>query len=150
MRLFDPFRELDFLKKEIDQAINQYTQGNLSPWNVSFPFSQRKNNLSINISENEDGYEVIALAPGLNPDSLTVNVLRNQVSVSGERIKEADVNQESYHRQERGFGKFTRNFTLNTEIDDEKVTAEYQDGVLKLNLPKAESAKPRQIPVSIS
>ena len=69
------------------------------------------------------------------------------LTLKGERSADNEVKEESYFRRERVYGRFERSFTLPAEIDAEKVKAEYNDGVLKVTLPKPESYKPKQITV---
>jgi len=63
----------------------------------------------------------------------------------GERRREAEVKEESYHRRERSYRAFQRSFLLPTMVDQEKVKAAYKDGVLELRLPKAEAAKAKRL-----
>ena len=78
-------------------------------------------------------------------------VLRNQLTISGEKPAESgEVKAENFHRSERASGRFVRTFTLPTEVDDKKVSAEYRSGILTITLPKAEAAKPKKITVSVA
>ncbi len=71
-------------------------------------------------------------------------------SLRGERQLDNEVKRESYHRVERSYGTFSRSFTLPSVVDQEKIKAEYKDGVLRLTLPKKEEAKPKQISISVT
>jgi HSP20 family protein len=104
----------------------------------------------INLSEDKDAYYVEALAPGVEPDSLEVTVVHNALTISGEKKPLGDVDPQAYHRNERATGRFVRSIDLPSEVDSEKVKADYRNGLLLITLPKAEAAKPRQISVSVA
>ena len=85
--------------------------------------------------------------PGIDPDKLDISVIEgNRLTIQGERPV-VELPNAVWHRQERGYGTFTRELTLPTLVDADKVEARYEHGVLKLTLPKAEAAKPRKITV---
>ena len=90
-----------------------------------------------------DTYVIEVAIPGLNPEAIDVSVLGNQVTISGEYPKVAEGRR--YFFRERQGGRFERTVTLPTEVDADKAEAHFEHGVLKLVVPKAESAKPRRI-----
>ena len=142
MRFFDPLTEFNVLRREIDRAFGGF-RGAQPPARRAFPL--------VNVRETDDAILVEALAAGLDPESIQVSVLRNELTVTGVKPSPTgDAKPEEVHRNERGSGKFTRTFTLPTEIDAERVTAEYRNGILTLTLPKAEAAKPRRIAVAVA
>jgi HSP20 family protein len=101
----------------------------------------------VNVWEDADAFRVEAELPGLKQEDVQVAVTnRKQVTIQGER-KPDEAPQGTWHRRERGFGRFQRSFTLPAAIDADKVEAKLEQGVLKLTLPKAEEAKPRKIAV---
>jgi HSP20 family protein len=77
-------------------------------------------------------------------------VLRNSLTVSGERPASAGGKSETIHRQERASGKFSRRVELPAEIDEAKAKAEYRDGLLTITLPKAAQAKPKEISIQVA
>jgi HSP20 family protein len=103
----------------------------------------------VNLAEDSEGYTLEALAPGVNPESIQITVVRNTLTVSGEKTPPEGVQREQFHRSERAAGRFVRNIELPTDIDPEKVQARYTNGLLVLTLPKSEAAKPRQIQVNV-
>jgi HSP20 family protein len=104
----------------------------------------------INLSEDPDHVYVEALAPGLAVDSLALAVIRNVLSISGEKRRTPDtIPPEAFHRNERAAGKFVRTVDLPVEVDADQVTAAYQHGLLLVTLAKAAAAKPTQIPVTV-
>lgn len=102
---------------------------------------------AVNIWEDEQAVYAEADLPGLSLEKLEVFVTEgDQLTIQGERTPiqpEGAV----WHRQERGFGQFLRQVTLPSLVDADKVEAKYEQGVLKLTMPKSEAAKPRKITV---
>jgi HSP20 family protein len=102
---------------------------------------------AVNIREEDEALHVEAELPGMNLDDLEIFVTGNsQLTIKGER-KAAVPNKGTQHRQERPFGKFVRTLALPFPVDDTKVEARLENGILKIHLPKHEAARPRKIPV---
>jgi HSP20 family protein len=107
--------------------------------NLSFP--------SINVWEGDEALHVEAELPGMNLEDVEIFVTGNtQLTVKGER-KSVVPEKATQHRQERPFGKFVRTLTLPFPVNDSKVDARLENGILKIELPKHEAARPRKIPV---
>jgi HSP20 family protein len=104
---------------------------------------------AVDIYENNDDVVVKAELPGVEKDQISVEVKDGILSLRGERKFEKEVKEESYHRIERSYGSFQRSFSLPVTVNQEKVTARFQDGVLEVRLPKKEQAKPKQIQVDV-
>lgn len=105
----------------------------------------------INLYEEPDALYVEALAPGIDPGSLNITVLRNVLTISGEKRRvPGAVQPESFHRSERATGKFVRNIELPAEINENAIQADYRNGLLFIRLPKTEKAKPKQIAVQVA
>ena len=102
----------------------------------------------VDLWETADAYYVRANLPGVDPNTIEVNVTGDTLTFSGELTPQTDVAQDGWLRRERPYGKFTRSFTLPTQIDANKVHATSNFGVLELMLPKAESVRPKQIKVT--
>ena len=101
----------------------------------------------LNVWEEEDAYNVEAELPGLTMKDLEIHVTgQNQLTIKGQRSDGAP-QKAVQHRQERQFGKFVRSLALPSPVDDNKVDARLENGVLTIRLPKHERAKPRKIPV---
>lgn len=103
----------------------------------------------LNIYSDENNVVAEALAPGLDASTITVNAVKNGLTISGEKQK-IKTGAEKFHRNERSVGKFTRTIELSTAIEPDKATAEYKNGILKVVLPKSEEAKPRQIKIAVN
>jgi HSP20 family protein len=100
--------------------------------------------------EDKDKYTVSIEVPGLKKDDLNVTVHDGVLSISGERKSEKDVREGTVHRTERYYGKFSRSVSLPAAVRADKVSAAYKDGVLTVEVPKAEEAKPKTIEVKVS
>lgn len=102
---------------------------------------------STDISEAEDHYLLSLEIPGMKKDELKIEVIDNQVVISGERKTEEKHERKGSLYSERRFGRFQRAFALPTHVDAGKIEAQYEDGVLNVYVPKSEAAKPRQIKI---
>lgn len=103
---------------------------------------------AMNVWANEDGAIVMAELPGMSTDNLDISVVGDTLTLSGVREPEEEVcDCDLFHRQERGFGSFTRSFQLPFQVEAEDVEATYEKGVLRIELPRAESDKPKKITV---
>jgi HSP20 family protein len=103
----------------------------------------------VDIYETADRVVLLADLPGVNPGELEVRVESSALILRGERRLEKEVEEESFHRMERGYGPFQRTFNLPATINQEGIRAEHRNGVLRVSLPKAESARPKRIPVEM-
>jgi HSP20 family protein len=103
-----------------------------------------EHSLGVNVREEDEAYILSALVPGLKADDLRIQVLDDVVSIEGEY--KADEN--SYLLNELPHGSFTRTLRLPVAVDADHVEAQITDGVLTLRLPKAESARPKQIKIT--
>jgi HSP20 family protein len=104
----------------------------------------------VDIYENGDSLVLKAEVPGINPDDVEIRVEDNTLYLKGERKFEKEVKEQNFHRVERSYGTFTRTFSLPNSVDADKVSANYQDGVLTLTMPKKEEAKPKTIKINVS
>ena len=102
--------------------------------------------LGVNVREEDEAYILYALVPGLKAEDLNIQVLENIISIEGEYKAEED---NSFLVNELPRGAFRRSLRLPSEIDSGKVEARIADGVLTLTLPKAESARPKKIQVTV-
>lgn len=100
------------------------------------------------VSETEDHFLMSLDIPGMKKENIKIEISNNLLTISGERKREKEINdQGKIQRLEKAYGFFKRSFTLPVSVDETKVEALYEDGVLELYLPKVETAKPRQIEV---
>lgn len=152
MRLSHSLREMEALRREIDRAFTNAlsTTADGAPQIAFLPGYSARSYPLLNLSEDKDHLYVEALAPGVDPQALDVTIVRNHLTISGEKPGSQGVAREAYHRNERAAGKFIRTIELPVEVDSNRIQAQYVDGLLKITLPKAEQAKPKQINIAIS
>jgi HSP20 family protein len=104
-------------------------------------------NPSVDIFETENDVVLKAELPGMDPKSIDVRLENSVLLLKGERHFEKETKEENYHRVEREYGGFSRAFSLPMAVQEEKITAEYKDGILKIILPKKEEVKPKTIKI---
>jgi HSP20 family protein len=152
MAQWNPWQVMEALRREIDQSFERTGVQLPPPFRSAFlPGRAAREYPLINLHEDKETVYIEALAPGLDPASLNVSVVRNILTLSGEKPRAAtEVKPEVFHREERAAGKFVRNIELPVEVDESKIKAEYKNGLVLVTLPKAEKAKPRQISVQVA
>ena len=146
MNNWNLFREMDTLRKEMDELFRGLGSGSIETAFLPGVGTQRFPR--INLGEDQDHYILEALLPGVDEKDLELSITGNTLTLSGERAEEKAVEGQTWHRRERGFGKFLRTIELPSDIDGKKVSAEYKNGVLTVVLAKAESAKPQKISIA--
>lgn len=149
MASWDVFRELDNLRKEINEAFRGAGAGR--PFGTAFlaPAGTRRFPL-VNFSEDEGHVYVDALVPGVDPKDIELSVLRNTITISGERKPFETKEGQIVHRSELGSGKFTRTLEVPIDIDPDRISAESRNGIMRIVLAKAEHAKPKKIEIKLS
>jgi HSP20 family protein len=104
----------------------------------------------VDILESKDSYLIRAELPGMRNEDLKTEVNEGILTLSGERKLEEPASGVEYHRVERVTGKFSRSFHVPQTVNPEGIKATYKDGILEVQVPKADEAKPRQIAISLN
>ena len=133
-----PFQEFPTLREAMDRLVEQSV---VRPNGWSGNGSQV--HLPLDVYAEGDTFVIEAALPGVEPDAVNISVLGNQVTISGEYAAAPEGRQ--YMFRERGAGHFERTLYLPTDVNADQTEARYEHGMLRLSLPKAESAKPRRI-----
>jgi len=102
---------------------------------------------SVDIIEDDNQLTLTAEIPGVMKDDIKINLHDNVLTIEGEKRPTEEVEGENGYRNERYFGKFSRGFNLNLDIDADKIKADYSSGILTVTLPKSEKVKPHQITI---
>lgn len=96
---------------------------------------------AVNIVEDKNDYKVSLAVPGMKKDDFNIDVEGNMLTISSEKEESKEEKDEKYNRKEYSYSSFSRSFTLPEEVNKEKIEAKYEDGLLKLMLPKKEEVK---------
>jgi len=140
------FREMDQMRREMDEIFNGLGMGSfLEP--AFLPGLGTRRTPRFNLREDENNFYLGALLPGVDPKQLEMNLVGNNLTISGERPEQVIDAKATWLRRERGAGKFMRSFELPGDVDQNKVVAEFRNGVLEVTLPKAAAARPKQIAI---
>jgi HSP20 family protein len=143
---------MEALRRDIERAFNNIGFSNGPAFRTAFlPGRAARRYPLVNLAEDRDHIYIEALAPGVDPATIDLAVIRNVLSISGEKRRHPEnIKPEAFHRSERAAGRFVRTIELPVEVDADRVKAEYKQGLLMVTLPKAEAAKPKQISVSVN
>ena len=106
-------------------------------------------NPRVDVNETENEITIHAELPGIDKKDVNIEVKDSVLTLSGERKQEKKDKGTNYHRVERRYGKFERSFGLPDYVLSEKITAEYNNGVLTLTLPKAEKEEPKKLSIPV-
>ena len=104
-------------------------------------------NPKVDIYEEANRIVLTAELPGVDKKDIEVDVKNGVLTLKGEHSVDNEVKEKNYHRKERSFGRFERSFKLQEDVDADKITADYKDGILKVSIPKPEGIEPKQITV---
>jgi HSP20 family protein len=138
------WREMDRLQREMNRLFSQYystdtyAAARLRPA-PGYP--------ALNVWSSESGLNVTAEVPGVRPEDIDISVVGETLTLSGTRTPDEVDENTRYHRQERGYGSFTRTLQLPFPIEVNNVEATFKNGILTIGLPRAEKDRPRKITV---
>ena len=136
-RRWDPFRDLQREVGRLFETIEPF-----HAWRVERQFP------ALNVFDAGDRYVLSAQLPGVLPEDVDLSITGETLTMRGDRKRPEGVADESYRRQERPSGRWTRTLTLPDRVDSTQVSASFAQGILTVTIPKAESARPRQISVT--
>jgi HSP20 family protein len=141
---YDPFRDLRTLQEEVNRLFST----NLTRAFGDEGIARGAWAPSVDIYENKDQIVIEAELPGMKQEDFDLSIENNVITLRGERRFEKTDDTDNYHRVERSYGSFTRSFTLPQTVSSEGAKAEYNNGVLRVTLPKREETKARRIEVA--
>ena len=114
-----------------------------------FALSVEPYTIPVDVEETPEAYVLRADLPGISQKDVKVSLAGDTLTLRAERKRETEEHKGALHRSERLFGAFERSFTLATPVRSDQVKATYKDGVLEINVPKAEEARVREIEIQV-
>jgi HSP20 family protein len=143
---WDPLRELEEMSSRLNRLFGQpmarQASGDgdtlIADWTPA-----------VDVQESDGEYLIKADLPEVKKDDVRVEVQDGMLYLRGERQQEKEEKGKRFHRVERAYGRFERRLAIPTEVDAQKVSAEFKDGVLRVHMPKSPAAKPRTIDVNV-
>ncbi len=143
---WDPLRNVATLQDRINRIFNEAfadskdfeDEVSMSTWRPV-----------VDIFDTDNAIVIKAELPGIKKNDVSVDVKDNVLTIKGERSLTKEIKEENYYRKERSFGKFQRSFTLPEAIDPAGIKANFKNGVLEIEVPKAEEKKPKQISINV-
>ena len=144
----DPFRELESFRHQMNRLFNEgYSQVGAARGDEGVAAAWAP---PVDIAETAEALTFVVELPGFRTEDLTLRAENGVLTLEGERKFEKETKQRSYHRVERAYGRFLRSFSLPSNVDTDRIQAALTDGVLTVELPKREEAKPKSIPIGRS
>ena len=141
---WDPYREIGSLESRFNRLLGS-----------ALPRRDRDEEISlgawippVDIVEEKDRILMTAELPGFKENEIQIQMEGGVLTLRGERKSEVETEGRTYHRMERSYGQFVRSFTLPNNVDRDRIKANFANGLLQIELPKREEAKPRQIKIS--
>ena len=141
---WDPFRELLTLQERLDKMYREIEKTRKQEDFVSSAWTP-----PVDIFELGEKFILKLEIPEVDKESIDIKINDNELTIRGERKIEPGIEPDSYHRMERGYGTFTRSFSLTKTIDAAKIKASIKDGILRIELPKKEEVQPKQIKIEL-
>ena len=142
---WEPFREFSTLQDRINRVFrDSYSAADRDDSLTTSSFAP-----AVDVYEDEHQVTLKIEVPGIDEKDIDVRVENHTLTVHGERKIEKEEKEENFRRVERQYGSFTRSFTLPSSVDPQQVSADYNQGVLKIKLAKKAEAKPKQIKVNV-
>jgi HSP20 family protein len=139
-----PTGELGRIRREMDRLWDSFFERGLPErfesreWMPAFDMAEKENELIVKVD-----------LPGIEPKELDVSVSDNTLTVRGEKKEEREEKKEDYLMRESAYGAFSRSVRLPYPIQSDKIKTSYQDGVLRIAMPKSEEAKKKQVKVAV-
>jgi HSP20 family protein len=139
-----PF-EFDRIRREMDRLWDSFLEGR--------PIRRAEEGLdwlpSLDVSETKNDLVIKAELPGMDSKDIDISLSNGFLTIKGEKKQEKEEKDENYHLIERGYGTFTRSVRLPREVQSDKITASFKNGVLRVTLPKSEEAKKKEIKIKV-
>lgn len=141
-----PFEEIEKVRSEMDRFLDTFLFGvpqkgdswEKAEWLPAVDVAETNNEVVVNVE-----------APGMDPKEFEISLKEGTLTISGEKKQEKVEGEEDYHLVERRYGTFTRSILLPQEVESDKISASYKNGVLTVTLPKSREAKKKEVKVKV-
>lgn len=140
---WDPFRDLTTLRQRMDKLFDDFfTEKEEGKEMISGTWSP-----NVDIHEIENALVLTAEIPGIEEKDIEISIGGNTLTLKGQREAEKETKKEDFHRIERSYGSFYRSFTLPNYVDQDKIKAEHDKGLLRITMPKKPELKPKKVKI---
>lgn len=139
-----PFKEFERVRREMDRLWDSFLEGGLrkrgeeGEWLPSLDVAETKNELVVK-----------AEVPGMDPKDIDISLSDGVLTIKGEKRQEKEEKEADYHVVERSYGSFMRSVQLPKEVQSDKISASYKNGILRITLPKSEEAKKKEVKIKV-
>jgi HSP20 family protein len=144
LRELAPFREFERVRRQMDRLWDSFLEGGLRRRSEEGEWLP-----SLDVAETKSELVVKAEAPGMDPKDIDISLSDGVLTIKGEKRQEKEEKEADYHLIERSYGSFTRSVQLPREVQSDKISASYKNGILKITLPKSEEAKKKEIKIKV-
>jgi len=139
-----PFREFEKMRREMDRFWDSFFERGPTKAEVGGEFLP-----ALDLAEKDNELVVKCEVPGLEPKDIDISLSDGVLTIRGEKKQEREEKEADYHLVERSYGTFTRSIQLPKEVQSDKISASYKNGILKINLPKSEEAKKKEVKIKV-
>ena len=143
---WNPRRDIIGFNEAMDRMFDNF-------FGFNWPRTEADNSLwtpRVNIEDEDGRYILTAEVPGMEKEGINIEVKDHVLTLTGENKMEEEKKEKNFHLFERCYGQFARTFRLPENVDTEGIAAEYKNGILKIDIPKTEEAKPKEIKVKVN
>ena len=144
---WDPFKQLEEVSERFNRVLGRFPSRRVGDGSEAMTIADWVP--TVDISEDDHEYLIKAEIPEVDKKDVKVTMQEGVLTIQGERKKETEEKGKRFHRVERSYGTFLRSFTLPEDAAEDKIRAEFRDGMLLVHLPKAEKPKPKAVEVKV-
>lgn len=144
-RLWGPLTTFRNVQEEMDRFFDDFFTGGHKETALETGWYP-----AVDVLEDNDKFTLKAEVPGMTEKDVKITVEENAISIHGEKKEEKEEKGLHYHKLERSYGAFSRNFQLPSNINRDQISAQYRDGILEITLPKTTQSKPKIVEIKAS
>jgi HSP20 family protein len=144
-RELTPFKEFERMRREMDRFLDSFLERRPTKAEEAGEFLP-----ALDLAEKDNELVVKCEVPGMDPKDIDISLSDGMLTIRGEKKQEREEKETDYHLVERSYGAFTRSIHLPKEVQGDKISASYKNGILKITLPKSEEAKKKEIKIKVA